>query len=740
WPSTPGASISQDVDESSCGPPQLQEALAFAAAVGLNASEASLLTAPLGYNVTAVERRYGEAVFYLQPDLTYVVPLVYEVQWPNSGRLLLVNPSAVNVTWAVEVRLSNKSSSSGSSHGRLLGVFNVSLPPYSARWLYLFGASEVGGLYVLSYRVRAVGSYSWGPLTFNTDGRLVAQNGSLFNWLLGFFESLGGRLSGNQCAVAYGDGRRWAAGEMFLQGLATELDVTAGGVLTVLTFGDYGAVRLGGRSAAEAVAAASDLARAARALRLVQWAALLANGAALGYDAYLKAASGEVPWEEIADAAVLAAGPVVQRARAVSALLAAGSGVMLFLGEPFDAASQFSQELYSAASQYGNYSDCFVSGALAALSTYVKEVYAANAIGVVSTFVDLSRATRSPAWAAYRQLAALSAFEYRTPGPIYIDAELLRRLGGNYKFVFVGKEKIGVNQNGELRLFYIGSEKGVYRVFTRSIREISSVDILSKGGYTAQLVRFYYPADNEYLLGARILLNNNPVVLGYNDALVAALVGKATTGLVWKGEDVHIARKLFNTYIINFDVSKIEHLTSSRETLVKYLMGPVLSELYGIRPELLGFEVSLPSGYAEVTVRMPMLGINPNDKGLQIYIQGPRPDLLGILEDGRLLWVEVKNLDRLSSFPPDPNDINYVRLKDEFLSTGDRAMYLKRFIKDMGAEKASSLLTATVLAFSGAGPTGGTVSNVFTMSPVYKFPDLSGKVRVVFIVGIFPRR
>ncbi|MEZ0319674.1 MAG: hypothetical protein ABWK05_06770, partial [Pyrobaculum sp.] len=396
WPSVPGVSISQDVDESSCGPPGLQEALAFAAAVGLNATEASLLVAPFGYNVTAVERRYGEAVFYLQPDLTYVVPLVYEVQLPNSGRLLLVNPSAVDVTWSVEVHFSNKTSFSGSAHGRKVGVFNVSLPPYSARWLYLFGASESGGLYVLSYRVKAVGSYSWGSQNFNTDGRLVAQNGSVFNWLVGFFTSLKGRLSGDRCSVAYGEGRMWAAGKMFLQGLATELDIAAGGVLTVLSVGDYGAVRLGAKSAAEAAASASKLAKAARALRVLGWTDLLAHGAALGYDAYLKAASGEVLWEDIASAAVLAAGPVVQRARAVSVLLAAGSGVMLFLGEPFDAAYQFSQELYSAAAQYGDYSDCFVSGALAAFSTYAQEAEVARWIGVVSTFVDLSRVFQSP--------------------------------------------------------------------------------------------------------------------------------------------------------------------------------------------------------------------------------------------------------------------------------------------------------------------------------------------------------
>jgi len=44
WPERPGVSLSVDIAEGACGPAGLQEALAFAAVAGLNASEASLLT------------------------------------------------------------------------------------------------------------------------------------------------------------------------------------------------------------------------------------------------------------------------------------------------------------------------------------------------------------------------------------------------------------------------------------------------------------------------------------------------------------------------------------------------------------------------------------------------------------------------------------------------------------------------------------------------------------------------
>ena len=75
----------------------------------------------------------------------------------------------------------------------------------------------------------------------------------------------------------------------------------------------------------------------------------------------------------------------------VAAALAGGGAVMLYLGEPFDAASYFAEDLYAAAAQYGDYSQCFVDGALQAFSTYAQEAPIANYLGVASTFVDWAK-------------------------------------------------------------------------------------------------------------------------------------------------------------------------------------------------------------------------------------------------------------------------------------------------------------------------------------------------------------
>jgi len=211
WPARPGVSLSVDIAEGACGPAGLQEALAFAAVAGLNASEASLLTRPFGYSVVGVERRYGSAVFFLSPDLVYVVPLVVEAQLPSAGKLFLVNPSNVTVVWRVEFHVAEEELSSGVQHGTRVGALEVELPPYSTREVYLFGSARVGGLYAVSYVARVVGDYSWGGYTFHVDGRVATRNGSILNWLWGGLERLAGAVMRNECLNTRGEGRMWAA-------------------------------------------------------------------------------------------------------------------------------------------------------------------------------------------------------------------------------------------------------------------------------------------------------------------------------------------------------------------------------------------------------------------------------------------------------------------------------------------------------------------------------------------------
>jgi hypothetical protein len=195
-----------------------------------------------------------------------------------------------------------------------------------------------------------------------------------------------------------------------------------------------------GESAAKASSSAVRLAgRLAAAGRAVAYADLLAHGVLLGWDAYLDVSSGRIPWEEVADAALLAAGPVAARVKPLAAVLAGGGAVMLYLGESLNLSASFAEELYAAASEYGEYADCFVAGALQAFSTYAQEVEAARWVGIVSSFVDIASLLNNKYWLGYRQLAALAAFDHEQPVPVFKIRELLRRIGGGVDAVMFGK-------------------------------------------------------------------------------------------------------------------------------------------------------------------------------------------------------------------------------------------------------------------------------------------------------------
>jgi hypothetical protein len=144
------------------------------------------------------------------------------------------------------------------------------------------------------------------------------------------------------------------------------------------------------------------------------------------------------------------------------------------------------------------------------------------------------------------------------------------------------------------------------------------------------------------LLAARISSRGKTVVVGYNDAFVAAAVGRASKGVVYSGNDVSLGGVAFRTHVMDFDSSAVDGLVDMRETGVKYLMGPVISGLLGADPRMLGFEVGLPTGFGDVIAGSygALAGLEPNSKGLRIYVgTGPRPDLLGVMPIGRLLWV-----------------------------------------------------------------------------------------------------
>jgi hypothetical protein len=343
----------------------------------------------------------------------------------------------------------------------------------------------------------------------------------------------------------------WAASRLGLAGVATEADVAAGVYSLFATGGSLLGVRLG-ESAAKASSSAVRLAgRLAAVGRAVAYADLLAHGVLLGWDVYLDVSSGRAPWGG-ADAALLAAGPVAARVKPLAAVLAGGGAVMLYLGEPLNLSASFVEELYAATSEYGEYADCFVAGALQAFSTYAQEVEAARWVGIASSFVDAASLLNNKHWLGYRQLAALATFDYKTPGPIFTSEDLLKRIGGSYQFVFVGKRKIGVDQGGSLRLYYIGSERGVLRMFSRSALSVEKSLTVSVGESVWELVRLYDAREGEHLLAARISSRGKTVVVGYNDAFVAAAVGRASKGIIYRGNDVSLGGVAFRTHDCGF--------------------------------------------------------------------------------------------------------------------------------------------------------------------------------------------
>ena len=184
------------------------DVLAFAAVVGLDKKEVSGL-AP---SVASVSRERGVVSFKLKSGAVCAVPLVYDVQMGYRGRFLLVNPSNVSVSWVLELHVSNKS---GRPRGPALAAVPVRMEPFSVREVYLFGAALEEGVYVVSYRLYANGTYSWGGYSFDVgEKRLVTQNGSFANYFAGRFAELLGKVLRDRCMEAWGlvgRGRRSAS-------------------------------------------------------------------------------------------------------------------------------------------------------------------------------------------------------------------------------------------------------------------------------------------------------------------------------------------------------------------------------------------------------------------------------------------------------------------------------------------------------------------------------------------------
>ena len=400
--------------------------------------------------------------------------------------------------------------------------------------------------------------------------------------------------------------------------------------------------------------------------------------------------------------------------------------------------------LYSAAGRYGAYADCFVDGALQAFSTYAQEVEAARWLGIASAFVDLSDLAKNKDWLGNRQLAAMAAFNYRTPGPIFEYGK------GDYRFIAVNKKKLGVASDGRIIMFGL-------KVYRERDNLLSSgvvnpflgwerfVDVKSGRygdvGYSLKIARFkYYEGGEKSGLAAVVFSEDGKILLtSYNDYVLALTIGKKLVGGVL-GEPVAVrlgglegwARGF--TYKFPGDVADVACSGGNCywETFLKYLTGALAPEIYGTRPEAVGLEVDMIRELRPVRLSSGIItDIQPGSRGLfAVQASGTAFDLLAVDKSGRLVIAEVKRVDYYS----ESGYLDSVRASNIPGKVG-MLLKLRDVVKGYPVSE-GELVSYLVAAYNGAGAVGTTsvgVSSTFVYRPVLQRVDWRGeRTPVVF--------
>ena len=127
------------------------------------------------------------------------------------------------------------------------------------------------------------------------------------------------------------------------------------------------------------------------------------------------------------------------------------------------------------------------------------------------------------------------------------------------------------------------------------------------------------------------------IVVGYNDMFTALAIARGFRG----GRGVYEDREL---YIKDFDRSHIDAVGAFPETFYKYLSAALVPEVVGVSPAAVGAEVTLPAVFEK---RWDLVADSAFEKTAFVpsCSEGLRVDILGILDDGRLLIGEVKNME-----------------------------------------------------------------------------------------------
>jgi len=336
---------------------------------------------------------------------------------------------------------------------------------------------------------------------------------------------------------------------------------------------------------------------------------------------------------------------------------------MLYLGEPLNLSASFAEELYAAASEYGEYADCFVAGALQAFSTYAQEVEAARWVGIASSLVDVASLLNNKHWLGYRQLAALASFPW-THGPIITTDvkekfEILFKIFSE-KFKILPREKLAIAMNHKRfgfiqdeapRVLLLSVELSTLRASTKEVREFNTI---KAGRYT---VRAYKFEGKDVVLG--IFSGDKPMLGVYND------MGRCLLYSALFAKDSEVARYVLKSrYDSEFTVYllSLKNIETERRDNVVFVKGldvrlhdvvkdVAASLLYAVGVANMGHiatEVTIAKPESVSVVRLApslqsSLGV---DKAVFISQRGTpsRADILGVYDDNTIILGEVKPL------------------------------------------------------------------------------------------------
>jgi hypothetical protein len=712
------------------------EALACAAALGLDAKETNGLLRHLGVSgeVVRVRRGDGGAAFVFSNGSVVSVPLVLDVDVGQWGRFVLVNPCGAAVNWTLRLYVDNRTLGSKPG-GRLAAEVPADMASYSVAPVYVFGVAEEAGLYRVSYRLYVrPGVYDvWGYRVVVDKERLAAANGSIPNWVWGFFESLVGRAAGDRCAEARGAGRRWVAERIGWAGVAAEVDTALGGAALFFSAGTYGAGRTAAKGAAEAVKVAEEVARGYKAARAVMYAYRLWQGVLLGWDVYLSVARGEVPVEALGAVVASVGGRVGERVRLVCSL-ATGGLLLMNLGDVPEM-EELVGGIYGEASKYGEYAHCFVDGALGAFDAYAKEVLANQLVGVFSTFLDIDKVLNNKAYKGYLQLAGYSAFDYERPVPVITKDKLnvVKNIFKNIDAIWINKRIMGIDHEGSIKQMRGRIEGNKIKPRTEALTlDWDRECVVHKSGDVEVSLTVGESSGSTFIISVA-KVGGRVVVLGYNDMFTALSFARGVDGSLYRVESTFVMRYNLNPGLLN--------VVGKEETIYKYVSTAVLPRLepLNLKPWALGAEVTLPvvrSGTKYLLTKGS--GVYQSDFGartlfISLEASGLRFDILGISNDGSLVIGEVKNMKGVYG----PSELELEEMADRVeklyaLLRGD--VYLGN--RRISAEEGAALVGALVSVFNGGRLSGGgRVSSSFSAEPVVLIPDYRKETKFVLVLA-----